>query len=169
MTTETKAQALTAEGVIRALRGCGVTDVVWLPDSESGFLYQALARHREIRLVPVCREGETIAIALGLTVAGRQPVVVIQSTGLFESGDSIRGMALDFKMPLLMMIGYRGWQGGAPMTDSAAIFLEPILDAWGIPHHLIETDADLGRIEQAWREAHASNRPVAVLIGQEYE
>jgi sulfopyruvate decarboxylase TPP-binding subunit len=170
VTAETKAgQALTAHGVLRALKRCGITDIVWLPDSESGFLYQALAGDPDLRLVPVCREGEAIAIGFGLTIAGRRPVVIIQSTGFFESGDSIRGIGLSFEMPLLMMVGYRGWMRGAPMTDTAAIYLEPVLKAWGIPYHLIETDADLPRIEQAWQEAQSGNRIVAVLVGQEYQ
>ena len=171
MATETRAEseaALSAEGVIRTLKACGFTDVVWLPDSESGFLHRALQGDEQLRVVPVCREGEAIVIALGLIVAGRQPVVIIQSTGFFESGDSIRGAALSFKMPLLLMVGYRGWNRGGPMTDTAAIYLEPVLDAWGIPHYLVESDGDLGRVAQAWTEARERSGPVAVLVGQEY-
>ena len=50
-----------------------------------------------------------MAIAAGLWVGGKRPVVLIQNTGMFESGDSIRGLALDVDFPLVMMIGYRGW------------------------------------------------------------
>jgi len=170
LATETRTEAaLSAAGVLRALKAAGFTDVVWLPDSESGFLHQALAADDTLRLVSVCREGEAIAIALGLTVAGRQPVVIIQSTGFFESGDSIRGAALSFGMPLLLMVGYRGWSYGGPMADTAAIYLEPVLDAWGIPHNLIERDDDLEGVEQAWAQARERGGPVAVLVGQEYE
>src|SRR5262245_62716936 len=83
------APALTAAGVLSALKRCGVTHLVWLPDSEAGFLYEALQRDPDIALVPVCREGEAMAVALGLTIAGRRPAVVIQNTGLLESGDSV--------------------------------------------------------------------------------
>jgi sulfopyruvate decarboxylase TPP-binding subunit len=170
LATETRTDAaLSAAGVLGALKASGFTDVVWLPDSESGFLHQALAADDSLRLVPVCREGEAIVIALGLTVAGRQPVVIIQSTGFFESGDSIRGAALSFGMPLLLIVGYRGWNYGGPMMDTAAIYLEPVLNAWDIPHHLIECDDDLERVEQAWAEAIKRSGPVAVLVGREYE
>ncbi|MGH2350264.1 MAG: hypothetical protein ACRDJN_01450, partial [Chloroflexota bacterium] len=57
--------ALTAAGVIGALKRCGITHLVWLPDSEAGFLYEALRRDPDITLVPVCREGEAMAVALG--------------------------------------------------------------------------------------------------------
>ena len=50
-----------------------------------------------------------MAIAAGLWVGGKRPVALIQNTGMFESGDSIRGLGLDINFPLVMMIGYRGW------------------------------------------------------------
>ncbi|MFN8521498.1 MAG: thiamine pyrophosphate-binding protein [Chloroflexota bacterium] len=170
MSTPTDEQgALSAAAVLESLDRCGITDVVWLPDSESGFLYQALSSRASPRLTPVCREGEAIVIALGLVVAGRRPAVIIQSTGLFESGDSIRGAAIAFQMPLLVLVGYRGWTGGGPLTDTAAIYLEPILNAWGIPHYLVESDADLRRVDEAWAEAQRRNGIAAVLVGQEYQ
>jgi sulfopyruvate decarboxylase TPP-binding subunit len=131
-------------------------------------MYEAIINQHEITLVPVCREGEAIAIAVGLMLGGKEPVVMHQSTGFFESGDSIRGLALNLKLPLVLIIGYRGWRRDAPLTDSAAIFIEPILDAWGIKHYLVETDEDVGQISVAYKEAHKTSKPVAILVGKEY-
>jgi sulfopyruvate decarboxylase TPP-binding subunit len=165
---EAQETALTAAAVLQALKRCGISHVVWLPDSEAGFLYQALVADPDVSLVPVCREGEAMAIALGLMVAGKRPAVVIQNTGFFESGDSVRGAMLDTGFPFFLVIGYRGWKAGGPMTDSAGIFTEPLLKAWGIPWYLVEDDRHLPRIEQAYRQAQETARPVAVLIGREY-
>jgi len=162
------ATALTAHKVLDELRQCGITHIVWLPDSEAGFIYEAMMSQHELTLVPICREGEAIAIATGLMLGGKEPVVLHQSTGFFESGDSVRGLALDLGLPLLLLIGYRGWRRNAPITDSAAIFIEPILDAWGIKHYLVETDRDVERISMGYKEAHETNKPVAILIGSEY-
>ncbi|HEY8476907.1 MAG TPA: thiamine pyrophosphate-binding protein [Chloroflexota bacterium] len=159
---------LSAERVARALKDLGFTHVVWLPDSEANFMYQVLAEDPDLSLVQVCREAETMAVAFGLVVGGRQPVCLIQNTGFLESGDSLRGLALDLQFPLLLMIGYRGWQGGQPMTDSAGVLLEPTLRAWGIPYVIVESDEDVPRIGEAWRQAQARSGPVAVLIGREY-
>lgn len=159
---------LSAQAIIQELRKCGVTHVVWLPDTETRFLYDALAAEPGITLVRVCREGEAIAVALGLLLGGKEPVVIHQNTGFFESGDSVRGLALDQRLPLLLLLGYRGWRRRGPITDSAAIYLEPILEAWGIKHYLVEADADVGFISRAHKEARDTSRPVAVLIGREY-
>jgi sulfopyruvate decarboxylase subunit alpha len=162
------APELTAAGVLSTLKRCGLTHLVWLPDSEAGFLYEALRQDPDLALVPVCREGEAMAVALGLAVAGKRPGVVIQNTGFLESGDSVRGAMLDTGFPFFLMIGYRGWHAGQPMTDSAGIYTEPVLRAWGIPYELVEDDRDLPRIEAAYHRAQDESRPVAVLIGREY-
>ena len=160
---------LTASVMVDALERGGVTHLVWLPDTESGHLYQTLADHPRLKLVPVAREGETFAIALGLRVGGKKPVVCIQSTGLFESGDSVRGLWLDLKMPVMALIGYRGYQGGGPSDDSAATYLEPILKAWGVPYEIVQTDNEVREaVPRMLAEAESRPGPTAVLIGKEY-
>jgi sulfopyruvate decarboxylase TPP-binding subunit len=159
---------LQAATVLDELTRCGVTHIVWLPDSETGYMYQAIVES-PIALVPVCREGESMAVAAGLIMGGQRPVVLIQSTGFFESGDSVRGLCLDLDLPLLLMIGYRGYAGrDRPASGSAARFLEPILDTWDIPHSIVDSDATCGRISEAYQQAQATSHPVAVLMGQEY-
>ena len=164
-----KSVPLTAARTIEELKKCGITHIVCLPDSASRFLYNAIKSKPEFTLVPVCREGEAIAIAAGLLLGGKQPVVMHQNTGFFESGDSVRGLALDLALPILLMISYRGWQHGSPMTDSAGIFLEPMLDTWGVKHYLVESDEDVEKISLAFKETHQTRKPVAILIGKEYE
>ncbi len=154
--------------VIAELKKNNITHVVWLPDSETNFMYQLLTNEPTLDLVPVCREGETMAIAAGLWVGGKRPIVLIQNTGIFEAGDSIRGLGLDINQPLVMLVGYRGWSRHGLTTDSAARFIEHILHAWGITYYLIETDADADRISLAVEEAERTSKPVAVLVGTEF-
>ncbi len=157
--------------VVEAMQNCGVTHVVWLPDSESHYMYDALSAS-PLHLVPVCREGEAFGIAAGLHLGGKTPVVLIQNTGLFESGDVLRGNILNPQMPLLLMVGYRGYHEMVSQqgpVDSAATFTEPILDAWGIVHYLLDTDDDVPKIAGAFKESRDTSRPVAVLIGREYD
>lgn len=159
---------LNPTAVIGQLHENGVTHAVWLPDSETNFMYEEMTSDTSISLVPICREGESMAIAAGLWVGGERPVVMVQNTGLFESGDSIRGLALDLHIPMVIMIGYRGWTRHGATPDSAARYTEPILHAWGINYYLIETDEDAGRISLAFQEAEETRRPVACLMGSEY-
>jgi sulfopyruvate decarboxylase TPP-binding subunit len=148
--------------VAAALRRCGVTDVVWIPDSELGRWDAALSAEPGLRLLRVCREGEAIALAGGLYLGGRHPVVMIQCTGLFEAGDALRNLLHDLKLPLFLVVGVRSWyahQQGAT-TDTCPVFTEPILKAWQVPYVLLDpkrhTADDLAaEYSRAWQERRA--------------
>lgn len=159
---------LTAGAVVDAIKKCGITHLAGLPDTESNAMFATLAKDPDVRLVSVCREGEAFGVVLGLTAGGVDAAVLIQSTGFFESGDSVRALAVKQKLPMLMIIGYRGYREDENFTDTAAIYLEPMLSAWGIPYQVIRRDSDVHLIGQAHREAHELSMPVAVLIGAEY-
>ena len=154
--------------IISELKKNDVSHIVWLPDSETNFMYHQLMAEPSLDLVPVCREGETMAIAAGLWVGGKKPVALIQNTGILESGDSIRGLGLDVNQPLVMLIGYRGWDRHGITKDSAARFIEHILHAWGISYYLVEDDENVSRISLALEEAERTAKPVAVLLGTEF-
>ena len=158
---------LTAERVIDELKKCGVTHMVCLADMKTRFIYDAMMSQKEITLVPFCREGEGVAIAAGLVIGGKKPVVLYQNTGLYEAGDSIRTVALELRLPLLMIISYLGWRRDSPITDSAGIFLEPTLDAWGIKYYLVQSDEDVKKISIGDKQAQETNKPVAILIATE--
>ena len=165
-----------------ALVNIGVTHVIGLPDNGSAALFARLAQDTSIRLLPVTREGEAFAIASGLWLGGKHPAVLIQNTGLLESGDSLRGTAVRMGVPLLCLVGYRGYakmtahaldpHAGPPdrhsltrnAIDSVALLTEPTLRAWGIPYHHYGADHDAPRIAEAWTQARHEDRPVAVLL-----
>ena len=133
--------SLNPAAIVDEFKKNGVTHVVWLPDTETNFMYQQIVADEALDLVPICREGESMPIAAGLWIGGKRPVVLIQNTGMFEAGDSIRGMGIDLGIPMVMMVGYRGWMGpDGAMTDSAGVYTEPILKAWGIDYYMIDRD-----------------------------
>lgn len=161
-------QILRPETLVEEFRKNGVTHVVTIPDSETNYLYELMLEQDWLDVVPVSREGETMGVALGLNVAGKTPVCLIQNTGMMESGDSIRGMALDTGFPLVMVVGYRGWTRRGKTPDTAATYTEPFLNAFRINYYLVEHDADGDRISEAFDEARDTRRPVVVLVGDEY-
>lgn len=164
---ESEAQ-LSPKVIVRHLKDNGVTHVVWLPDSETNFLYLLMQKEPTLDLVPVSREGLAFSTAAGLTAGGAKPVVLIQNTGLMESGDSMRGWIMTLNIPLVMMVGYRGYTRHGRNRDNAATFTEPFLHAFRVNYYLVENDRDASRISWAFEEAEKSNRPVAVLVGDEY-
>jgi sulfopyruvate decarboxylase subunit alpha len=159
---------LRASKLVAALKSQGVTHVVALPDSETSHLHHALREGAGIEIVPVSREGEAIPIAAGLWIAGRKPIVMVQNAGLFESGDALRGMAIGISLPVVLFIGYRGYNRHGDTPDTAAQFLEPFMHMWRVGYYIIENDDDLGRVPLAFEQAAKREQPWAILIGSEY-
>lgn len=150
--------------IVDELNKCGITYIAYQPDISSREIYDIISGEKKITLIPVCREGEAFAIAAGLITGGKKAAVAIQNTGLLESGDSICGLIQGFKIPLLILVSYRGWMRDEPMIDSQAIHLEPTLRAWGIKYFLVETDEDTDRISLAFSESQKVSEPIAILL-----
>jgi len=126
-----------------AFRWAAVTHVVGLPDTQSDPLFaRRLGPGPEV--ITVCREGEAFGIAAGLWAGGQRPVILCQSTGLFEAGDALRSFHLELEVPLALVIGWRGRSGklNAGYPDTAADLLIPTLDAWQVPHETIAEESD---------------------------
>ena len=166
--TQSQEANLSPETVLGEMLKNGVTHVVWLPDSETNWLYLLMKAEPSLTLVPVSREGQAFSIAAGLSVGGKKPVILIQNTGLMESGDSLRGWGLGMNTPVVMMVGYRGWTRHGVTTDTAATYTERFINAFGINYYLVENNSDASRISVAFEEAKKTKRPVAVLVGDEY-
>jgi sulfopyruvate decarboxylase TPP-binding subunit len=154
------------EQIATLLGRCGISHVVTVPDSTIGGWEEAIAASG-IRLVRVCREGEAWAVAAGLFLGGKAPLVLIQCTGLFESGDALRNVLHDWKLSIPSIIGYRSYlnQDALP-GDTCLQFTEPILRAWEIDYRLItrpeQLEAMTGHL-QGWRRAE---QPRAVLVAE---
>ena len=160
--------ALSPEVVLQEMKKNGVTHVVWLPDSETNWLYLLMKAEPSLTLVGVNREGLAFSAASGIAAGGKTPLILIQNTGLMESGDSLRGWTLGMNVPVVLMVGYRGWTRHGVNTDTAATYTERFLNAFGIQYYLVEDGADAGRISIAFEEAKKTRRPVAVLVADEY-
>lgn len=177
---------LAAADLLALLEAEGVTHVVGIPDNDTGPLIDLLREHERVRLVRVAREGEAFGVASGLWLGGATPFIVIQNTGLLESGDALRGTASRMGSPLVMLVGYRGFakmraagwdaMGGAPLgrdelvrpdVDSVALMTEPTLTAWGVPFRRLGDgagDQDAERVHEAFRIARDEQRSVALLL-----
>ena len=154
-----------SQRIVKALSDLAITHAVGVPDNATRVIFELLTAAPDIQVVPVCREGEAWAIASGLWVGGKSPVVIIQNTGFLESGDGLRGTAIEMGVPILALMDYRGHHTlPGPDADSAARFFEPTLRAWQLPYHFLEDNLEAQILSAAFKEACDLGRPVGVLI-----
>lgn len=156
-----------AQKIVDELKKQGITHAVGVPDNGSARIYERLRSEPGIEVITVTREGEAFAIASGLYVGGKKPVIIIQNTGFLESGDAIRGTVVNMQVPVVVFIGYRGYHNrdsDGQWVDSVATFLEPTLKAWKLPYEMLETDSDVPCIARAFEQAAETSLPAAVLL-----
>jgi len=157
----------TGEEVVRTLTQLGVTHVVAVPDSTLGLWEDALRASVDLELIRVCREGEAWGVAAGLYLGGAAPVVMIQCTGMFESGDALRNVLYDYRMPLFAIVGYRSYLSQESMPgDTATKFTEPILRAWGIDYRLIDKPDNKRLLAEHYQACRSAEKPGVVLIAE---
>jgi sulfopyruvate decarboxylase subunit alpha len=165
-----ESHALSGDGIIREIVAGGIEFVVSVPDiTTSEGLLRPLAQRTTPRLIRVCKEDEGIGICAGLAYTGKRALLLIQQTGLLDSINAVRGVAVEYALPICMMVGLLEKEPGVPPRQSRRYgvrIVEPILDAMSIPYHEIETDADVGAIKPAIDEAYKASRPVVMLVGR---
>lgn len=171
---------LTTRRILETFKQLNITHVVGLPDNSTAALFHELAEDPDIYLITVTREGEAFATAAGLWIGGQRPLVLIQNTGLLESGDALRGTLTRMRIPVVSLISYRGYKSlptPIPPTltpddlsrrdvDSVAILLEPTLRAWNIPYEIISDNSELDKIVAAQERAQNEMRPSAIVIAE---
>jgi sulfopyruvate decarboxylase subunit alpha len=164
------AAGLSGDSIIREIKASGIEFVISVPDiTTSEGLLRPLAAAPHPRLIRICKEDEGIGICAGLAYAGKRSLLLIQQTGMLDSINAIRGVAVEYSLPICMMVGLLEKEVGVPPRQSKRYgvrIVEPILDAMGIGYHEIETQADVPKIKPAIDAAYADSKPTVILIGQ---
>ena len=168
--TDSEAQPLNGGAIIAALKASGIEYILSVPDiTTSSGLLAPIAQDKDLRLIRVCKEDECIGIASGLSYSDKRALILIQHTGFLDSINAIRGIAVEYKQPICMMVGLLQHEPErAPRASSryGVRIMEPILEDMGIVHHLISGDGDVAKIRPAIDKAYAEPAPVTFLIGR---
>jgi sulfopyruvate decarboxylase TPP-binding subunit len=156
--------------IIAALAEARVEFVLAVPDivTARGVL-TPIAKDERFRLVRVCKEDECIGIASALAVCRRRSVSLFQNTGFLDSINAIAHTGVQFKLPVVMMIGLLAHEAGTRPEDSTRAsvrIVKPMLDAMGVESVLIDSDEDVAQIAARIDEAYERSKPLAFLIGR---
>src|ERR687885_1635512 len=143
------ATAEAARRFMGALKEAGVDFVVAVPDINLLELMKALAADPDIEYTPVGREEEGIGVCSGGALTGRRVAILMQNGGLLNSCNGLTTTALQFGIPILLLVYYAG-----DMGDNAFHMLglntEPVLQGLGIKYTVAR---DVTQIKQQIADA----------------
>jgi sulfopyruvate decarboxylase subunit alpha len=97
-----------------------------------------LANHPEVTYIPAVREDAALGVASGAYLTGRSSGILIQNSGLNNIINGLTSFNLIYKIPILMFITWRGYQGkDAPEHSIMGEKTLPLLDLINIPYKVI--------------------------------
>ena len=155
--------------IYEALKACDVKIISALPETWLVHLIHMAEEDPAMKLVRLAKEEEGVGISAGAHLAGVNSVMLMQNHGFLASINPIVSLALLYRIPLLLLISYRGsWGEKDPWQTQGGMVTEPILRALNIPTwHLTNTGDVYRRLKDAQTLANASLHPVAVLLSRE--
>jgi sulfopyruvate decarboxylase TPP-binding subunit len=127
-----------------------------------------LSKDNDFKLVRVCKEDEGVSICAGMTSCGRRAALLMQYTGLLDSINAIRVIAVEMAQPICMLVGLLSKEAGVPVVRSklySVRIVEPILGALGVDHFCMEGSADVAMLPPAIDRAYARSQPLVALVG----
>jgi sulfopyruvate decarboxylase subunit alpha len=149
-----------------ALKGCGIGLLSALPETWLVHLLRMAEDDPAMKLVRLAKEEEGVGIAAGVHLSGGKSALLMQNHGFLQSINGIVSLARLYRIPLLMLITYRGEFGERdPWQTEGGGVTEPLLNALSIPfERLDEPQSVAARIRKAQTLAEASLKPVVLLL-----
>ena len=114
------------------------------------------------------REDAALGLAAGAYLGGKQPVVIMQSSGLGVSMNALASLHLIYRMPVLLIITWRGYRGvDAPEHVIWGPALTAALECIAVPYQELHSDTIDRQLDWAAAAVRESSGPVALLCPPE--
>ncbi|MGD8331184.1 MAG: thiamine pyrophosphate-binding protein [Acidobacteriota bacterium] len=154
--------------VFNALKANGVRILSALPETWLVHLIRMAEDDPDTTLVRLAKEEEGVGISMGAHLGGVKSAMLMQNHGFLASINGIVSGAQLYRIPLLMLISYRGTFGERdPWQTEGGGVTEAVLRALSIAYQPLDDPATAERqIGEAIALADASLRPVALLLGR---
>ena len=155
--------------IYEALKKCGIGLLSALPETWLVHLIRLAEEDPAMILVRLAKEEEGVGISAGAHFAGVKSAMLMQNHGFLASVNGIVSFAQLYRIPLLLLISYRGHFGERdPWQTEGGLATEPVLRALAIPYSFLDDPATVEkRIAEAQTWSYAALRPAALLLTRE--
>ncbi|MDP7525523.1 MAG: hypothetical protein QF713_04220 [Dehalococcoidales bacterium] len=157
-------QRISTDAVRQALERAGITYLVTIPETPYETLLRDLLHDSSIEIVQVCRESEGMGICSGLTYGSKRAALLCSFKGLYNSIDSLLGVALRTEASFLLLISEAGTSAAAASDPERGQHSAALLKALEIPFSEVESTEGLSRIDEAVAQTENGTQPVAVIL-----
>jgi sulfopyruvate decarboxylase alpha subunit len=115
--------------------------------------------------IQAAREDAAVGMASGAYLGGKHPVVLMQNSGLGQSLNALASLNLLYRIPCLLLIGWRGYGGkDAPEHILTGQITPSLLETLGIPYRILEAETLTEAVQWARATMEKERVPVSLLL-----
>lgn len=133
--------------VVDGIAEAGINFVAYMPESVFCEATRLMEDDRRFKVISVANENTGIGICAGAWLAGKKPVMMMESPGFLLSTYALARCPLLFGIPILLMVSHRGDTGdSAWWSFYSGEALESTLKALQIPYVKVDDLTHIGKL-----------------------
>ena len=152
--------------IVHVLKKYDVRFINYVPDAMGERLLKIVRDDKDFDVLPLTREEEGVGVVCGQSLAGRRGVLLMPTSGIGNSINAIASLPIPYRIPVPMIIGFRGDLGEFNATQvTMGQALPDILRALRIPYFTLRREDEVEVLTEGFlRITYATESPAALLI-----
>ncbi|PSL18438.1 sulfopyruvate decarboxylase subunit alpha [Shimia abyssi] len=150
--------------IVSDLTEKGVNFITTVPCKQLAGVIEVLEESPDIHHVPSNKEDEGMGLCAGAFMGGKKPAIIMQNTALGVTINTLATLIQYYRMPLPMLISYRG-ELGEPVACQVemAVHTKALLAQMNIPTYHFHKRDDVEELGKIIDYTFMCNKPVAIL------
>lgn len=142
----------------------GVNFITTVPCKQLAGVIAELERRDDIYHIPSNKEDEGMGLCAGAYMGGKRAAIIMQNTALGVTINTLATLIQYYRMPLPMLISYRG-ELGEPVACQVemAVHTKALLAQLAIPTYHFHKREDADEFDAILKYTFMCNKPVAIL------
>lgn len=138
--------------------------ITTVPCKQLAGVIEEIEARPEIHHIPANKEDEGMGLCAGAWMGGKRPAIIMQNTALGVTLNTLATLTHFYRMPLPMLISYRG-ELGEPVACQVemAVHTKALLAQMLIPTYHFHRREDANELDAILKYAFMCNKPVAIL------
>lgn len=141
-----------------------ISFITSVPCKQLAGVIDEIDKHPDIYHIPSNKEDEGMGLCAGAWMGGKRPAIIMQNTALGVTLNTLATLTQFYRMPLPMLISYRG-ELGEPVACQVemALHTKALLAQLLIPTYHFHRQADADELDKILKYTFMCNKPVAIL------
>jgi len=154
--------ALDTNQFVEALIAKAYTHLCVVPCSFAKNVINAVINNEKIEYVPCASEAVACSVAAGLKMAGKRPIVIVQSSGMTNMGSCITSLLKPYGVTFPIITSWRTYKDGDSeiQHQHLATELPALISSYGYEHTILDQES----IDEAIAQIELCNESETIVV-----